>query len=124
MRIPRTPSETDTIIGSNLRRLRVQRSMSLARLADSLGMTFQQIQKYENGLNRIAVATLIEMRKALRCELEDFLVGIDIGNSEEPAPQAFSSKAVSAASALDNISASEVKNSLVRLLAEIERSQY
>lgn len=116
----RATSETDVVIGSNLRRLRISRSMSLASLAESLGVTFQQIQKYETGLNRIAVSTLIDMCRSLECEFQDFVVGLDMGEGVKAAPQEFSRKAVSVANSIDGISNPEVQNALVRLMSSIK----
>ena len=46
--------DIDHIIGQNLRTLRKQAGMSQAALGQTVGITFQQIQKYESGQNRIA----------------------------------------------------------------------
>lgn len=54
------------IIADNLKRIRKQRGHTQVSLAEGLGLTFQQIQKYESGKNRIASETLFEISKILR----------------------------------------------------------
>lgn len=54
----RSVTEADKYIGMVLRRTRIRRGLSQKALADALGLTFQQIQKYENGATRIAAIRL------------------------------------------------------------------
>jgi transcriptional regulator with XRE-family HTH domain len=55
---PRKLDPVDFHVGSRVRSLRIQMKMSQTDLADSLGITFQQIQKYEKGTNRISSSRL------------------------------------------------------------------
>lgn len=57
--------DTDAVIGANLKRVRISRGWSQEKLGEALGITFQQIQKYEKGTNRVAVSTLLASAKAL-----------------------------------------------------------
>ncbi len=52
-------NHTDQWIGANLRQIRLAMGISQQRLASALGISFQQIQKYETGSNRISVSMLI-----------------------------------------------------------------
>jgi transcriptional regulator with XRE-family HTH domain len=54
-------TETDIAIGRALRLTRKNASMTQGQLAEKIGVTFQQVQKYERGLNRISVSTLAKM---------------------------------------------------------------
>ena len=56
-------SENDVFLGKQLRAIRLTNDMSQERLADMLGITFQQIQKYERGRNRISASRLYELSK-------------------------------------------------------------
>lgn len=58
-------TEIDKIVGQRLRDLRLMRDMSQIELALLVHVTFQQIQKYEKGMNRIAVSTLLMLADAL-----------------------------------------------------------
>lgn len=60
----RTP-EMEVAIGAKVRFMRTTRGMSQEKLAESLGVTFQQVQKYEKGTNRISVSTLVKIGAAL-----------------------------------------------------------
>ncbi len=60
------------MIGWNIRNLREARDLSQRALAKPLGITYQQIQKYENGQNRISAAHLYNLSVILECSTEDF----------------------------------------------------
>ena len=61
----RGATAVDIGIGQILRRRRIEIGMSQERLAEVLGITFQQVQKYEKGVNRIAASRLWDISKAL-----------------------------------------------------------
>ncbi|MGH6922387.1 MAG: helix-turn-helix domain-containing protein [Propylenella sp.] len=69
----RRATEIDRKIGARLRGIRREAGWSQERLGASLGMSFQQVQKYENGTNRVAVSTLLLIAEALRRPVTDFL---------------------------------------------------
>ena len=64
----------DKLIGQRVKAARLLRSMSQTALAESLGISFQQVQKYEKGMNRIAASTLVGIRKILDTSF-DYLLG-------------------------------------------------
>lgn len=66
------PDEMDVYVGAQLKLLRKQARVTQAGLADALGVTFQQIQKYEKGANRMAASTLARASVALGCSVMDF----------------------------------------------------
>jgi transcriptional regulator with XRE-family HTH domain len=57
----RSPNLTDVHIGKRIRMQRLTHRMSQTEVADRLGITFQQIQKYENGVNRVGAGRLQEL---------------------------------------------------------------
>ena len=57
--------KVDLHVGSRVRSLRLQRRMSQTELADELGITFQQVQKYEKGTNRISSSRLHQIASIL-----------------------------------------------------------
>jgi transcriptional regulator with XRE-family HTH domain len=67
----------DNVIGNNFRMLRANAGMSQMDIADQLGITFQQVQKYERGKNRIAASTLYRASKILNVGLMAFFEGLD-----------------------------------------------
>lgn len=60
-------------IGERIRNRRAVLGMSQAELADRIGMSFQQVQKYERGANRIASSILVRVADALKCAPGDLL---------------------------------------------------
>ena len=61
----KVPHIVDAQVGAIVRRIRRLRGMSQTDLANAVGLTFQQIQKYERGLNRISCSKLFEIAAAL-----------------------------------------------------------
>ena len=59
------PNHVDIHVGSRVRQRRTLLGMSQEKLAEALGLTFQQVQKYERGANRIDAGRLYELSKAL-----------------------------------------------------------
>jgi transcriptional regulator with XRE-family HTH domain len=66
---PRSASPIDKYIGARMRASRLAIKMSQADLGELLGVTFQQIQKYEKGRNRVSAARLFEICEALDVSL-------------------------------------------------------
>jgi transcriptional regulator with XRE-family HTH domain len=62
-------------VGSRLKHFRVQAGLTQEQLAEAEGITFQQIQKYENGTNRIAASRLYSFTKILGIKADDFFKG-------------------------------------------------
>ena len=61
----RGPRPVDAHVGRRVRLRRTMLGMNQAKLGEALGLTFQQIQKYENGTNRIGASRLYELSKVL-----------------------------------------------------------
>ena len=69
-------SELDTYIGARLRMRRLMLGMSQEALGEKLSLTFQQIQKYEKGTNRVSASRLYELAQALDVPVRYFFDGI------------------------------------------------
>ena len=63
----------DVHVGLRIRSMRRQRSMTQDALAKSIGVTFQQVQKYERGTNRISASMLVRTARALGCAVSSLL---------------------------------------------------
>ena len=59
------PDPIDVAVGARVRLLRKHRDLSQSALADALGLTFQQVQKYERGANRISASMLVRIAARL-----------------------------------------------------------
>lgn len=68
----KSPNLVDRHVGSRVRMRRVLMGMSQEKLGDALGVTFQQIQKYEKGVNRIGASRLQQMSTILQTPVEFF----------------------------------------------------
>lgn len=62
----------DAHVGSRLRAFRLQAGMNQTELARALGVTFQQVQKYEKGVNRVSASMLARASQALHCKIDAF----------------------------------------------------
>jgi transcriptional regulator with XRE-family HTH domain len=71
----KSPQQTDVVVGHNVRFWRLERKMSQTDLANLLGLTFQQIQKYENGANRVGASRLMQIAQALDVPIHAFFDG-------------------------------------------------
>jgi len=77
----------DKAIGGRLKMFRQRANISQTALGKHLGVSFQQVQKYENGTNRVSAATLIKISRALNISVGELMV-----LENHPAPTAGSSK--------------------------------
>ena len=83
----RGPKTVDKIVGRNVRIFRLAKGLSQTDLADKLGITFQQIQMYEKGTNRIGAGRLQHIAHILHVPVAFFFEGLPqvSGSSEEGA---------------------------------------
>src|SRR3954469_17921493 len=62
---PKQPDQVDRVVGHRLRKLREDVGLRQGALGREGGITFQQVQKYENGITLISVGRLVQLAKAL-----------------------------------------------------------
>jgi transcriptional regulator with XRE-family HTH domain len=88
-----TVHPVDVVVGRRLRERRIAARISQAELATELGVSAQQVQKYENGTNRVSASKLFEIARCLGTGIEWFFAGMDDPPVPtmlaEPAPQPF-----------------------------------
>lgn len=75
----------DAHIGARVRMRRQMMSMSQEQLGEALGLTFQQVQKYEKGLNRIGAGRLYRIAQALQVQISFFFEGLPDPDAAEGA---------------------------------------
>ncbi|HPF78632.1 MAG TPA: helix-turn-helix transcriptional regulator [Alphaproteobacteria bacterium] len=78
----------DQYVGDRLKQIRKQKGMTQEDLAAKLGVTFQQVQKYENGTNRISYGKMVEVSQFLKVSLDSFIAGYGQENALSDNPQA------------------------------------
>lgn len=74
---------TDVAIGSRIKKIRKMVNLSQSAVAEVLGITFQQMQKYEQGTNRVGVHALLEMCKIFKCQPMDILSAVWDGGGND-----------------------------------------
>jgi transcriptional regulator with XRE-family HTH domain len=72
----RSPNPIDVHVGLQVRLRRKELKISQEKLAEALGLTFQQVQKYERGANRISASKLYEIAHSLRVPIGWFFEGL------------------------------------------------
>ena len=116
--------ETDQLVARNIRYQRIQRGMSQEAVADELGLTFQQLQKYEKGVNRISIGRLVRIARILNVPLTVLLDGVEEGSPPEDAPATLSERlsdrlSVRLIEAFASITEPETRRAFVILLEQI-----
>ena len=74
--------EVDNFIGGKIYSLRLAKGLSRQQLSTVIGVTHQQLQKYEKGTNRISVGRLVLIAKALSKDISYFYEGLESAGSE------------------------------------------
>lgn len=124
-RLSKIPDAIDTYVGSRIRQRRVMVSMSQSALADKLGITFQQVQKYEKGTNRVGASRLQRIAFVLDVPVSFFFEGSpDSLESHEETPVVgglFSSREmISLATAFSAIDDPHVRQKILALVRSIQ----
>ena len=83
------PHPVDRHVGLHIRMRRKALGISQEKLAESLGLTFQQVQKYERGANRVSASKLWEIARALKTNVAYFYEGLEEEAAHEPAARGF-----------------------------------
>ena len=99
----------DAHVGKRLKLRRKSLDMSQEKLAASIGLTFQQVQKYENGANRISASRLYDIARVLEAPISYFFEGLSTSQEnsyglvrEDQATYQTTSKVVTPASTANN----------------------
>lgn len=113
--------KTDVHIGRKVRERRVALGWSQSDLAERLGISFQQVQKYESGANRISGSRIWDIANVLQTPVSTFFEGLDgvtapseSESSEEE--KTFDRQTLELARAVNQIDDEQVKTQLIRLV--------
>ena len=129
----KSPNPTDKYVGSRVRMRRLMLSMSQEKLGEKLGLTFQQVQKYEKGTNRIGASRLQHIAQILKVPVAFFFEGVSGKQSEDGLSKAAvadyvsdflsSSDGLALTKAFTNIKDSKLRRRVVDLVEEIAGEQ-
>ena len=126
------PNPIDRHVGLRIRLRRKELNVNQEKLAEAIGLTFQQVQKYERAANRVSASKLWEMARALETSVAYFYEGL--GDPSDPAsegPRAsvqdflMTPEGLELADAFPRISRSRIRRrvlELVRTLADDDRA--
>ena len=110
------PDPIDVHVGLRMRTIRREKRMSQDTLAKALGITFQQIQKYERGTNRVSASMLVKAAQALGCPTAHLLPPSDEAETPPVTPQLM--QAVAAIRGVE-----ELIQAFARIASEEERAE-
>jgi transcriptional regulator with XRE-family HTH domain len=120
----------DAMVGRRIRARRLAKGVTQMELAKQLGVSFQQIQKYENGMNRIGAGRLVQIAQALGVPLDALFLGLDgvsrkTAQGDDPLALLSNGHAMRLAQAFSKILDKRIRLALVTLAEEIasERRQ-
>ncbi len=116
----------DILVGGRIRFYRIINGISQGELARAIGLTFQQVQKYEKGVNRIAPSRLVRVAKILKVQAHDFFpTEDDLRSFEEHGEMYFSQYAragMDLAACFMTIEDTAVRTNFKRLVIEMAAS--
>ena len=78
------PHSVDVTVGNRVREMRIRKGLSQQVLGEQVGVSFQQIQKYERGTNRMGSSRLVKISDVLDVPVASFFEGL--GNASSPDP--------------------------------------
>jgi transcriptional regulator with XRE-family HTH domain len=127
----RHPNPVDLHVGARIRMRRRILGVSQERLAEDLGITFQQIQKYERGANRVSASKLYEIAKSLHSTVDYFFEGLadmaDGGMAETGQPFAHdflkTPEGLELATLFPKISRAKVRRRILELVRSMARDE-
>jgi transcriptional regulator with XRE-family HTH domain len=133
MMAKKSPNPTDKYVGSRVRMRRLMLSMSQEKLGEKLGLTFQQVQKYEKGTNRIGASRLQHISQILKVPVSFFFEGVSGASKQGEDGKApvtdyvsdflSSSDGLALTKAFTNIKDSKLRRRVVDLVEEIAGDQ-
>jgi transcriptional regulator with XRE-family HTH domain len=124
----KTPNPVDLHVGRRARMRRLMLGMSQTTLGEKIGITFQQIQKYEKGTNRISASRLQQLSRILQVPVPFFFEGLsdDKGQTRQPdyvAEFLATSEGLALIDAIARIQNAPLRHSIVNLVDEIAQSR-
>jgi transcriptional regulator with XRE-family HTH domain len=120
----RSVQASDIAVGERIRARRNQLEMSQEDLGKALGVSFQQIQKYEKGTNRISSGRLIQIVNALQCSVTDLIGSGNSGpiKSTQFSRYASSKEGVAIINAMAKIPSPAVRRQVINLVESLSAS--
>jgi transcriptional regulator with XRE-family HTH domain len=117
----KAPDPIDKLVGRNIRIQRLKKGLSQKKLGDALGLTFQQVQKYEKGTNRVGSGRLYKIASIFGIPVVALFEGTDAssGSNESILDLLAEPYSLRLIQAVSEITDSELRRSLVELVERI-----
>lgn len=112
----RRSEDIDKWVGTRIGELRREAGLSQSALASSLDLSFQQIQKYEAGLNRVSAARLYQLSQRFGCEVSDFFPAAEQINRPAKARAGCDDQQRALAAAFPRIADASLRRSVVDIV--------
>lgn len=131
----RSVTVVDRNVGARIRMRRMMLGISQEKLGDVLGITFQQVQKYEKGANRVSAGRLLELSQHLQCPISFFFEGLVLPDGQQDglatggtAPHAFTqimttSEGIELVGAFEKIGDRKVRRAIASMVAQFVESR-
>ena len=110
----------DVLVGKNIQSFRVKKNLTQKQLGIRLGLTFQQIQKYENATNRVSAPRLYMLAQTLETPIVSFFDNNDSKNPSKKNLSMLSAEAVEIALKYDRVGKAPIRNALAVLLEDLK----
>ncbi len=119
------PHPTDVHVGRRVRQARLAKGKSQGALGRALGVSFQQVQKYESGANRIGSSRLWDISQTLGTPIEFFFEGLagDGANGESKSQRPMTRRTIQLAEAISKLNDEEAKTHFLKLVEACARAQ-
>lgn len=114
------PHPVDIHVGQRVKEIRTVRGFTQSNVAEHLGISFQQLQKYETGANRVSASRMFELSKLLNVSPSFFFEGLEGEDYESMPPMDMETARI--ASVLSSITNEKLKRRINTLISEIARS--
>jgi transcriptional regulator with XRE-family HTH domain len=127
MKGPRSVTATDRHIGHRLRACRMMLRLNQSELGKAIGVTFQQLQKYEKGSNRVSASTLQKLAVTMEVPITYFFEGVSsekIQSNKEWTEFLATSEGLALIRAFKRIDSKDLRQAVVHLVEQMGKPKY
>ncbi len=112
----------DKIVGYKIRELRILSGMTQSQLAEKIGVTYQQIQKYEKGISSISLRRLYAIANTLNVSIKSFFENVPLVE-EENVNYYLSKECIEIAKHINEIHDQRIKDNIIQLILLLSSSK-
>ncbi len=119
-------TDVDEYVGRRTRQRRLDLGLSQDQLAKALGITFQQIQKYENGANRVSAGRLYNMARHLDVTPDYFFEGVELPAASQPTQEMavrYDMQVIALVRGFVQISDADTRSNVISLVNSIAKAE-